>query len=274
VFSDLFVSWRAHQAILPEKLKATRNTSRVILPANHKWFPTVFQRLLRELDLKIDNFNKRGSGFILDSVTEFTLVITQLKPLYGSIYIPTPPPIAKKQAVINIKNSDQFCFQWAILSCLYPAKNHPTAFTLTLNIETLNFNRLTFPVNVRDIPKFEKQNPQISVNVISLDSENKAYCVEYLSPERYRDHHVNCFSYTTLTRDTTCGSKTFPVSSPAELKTLLVEPVLSATAVSTYFHHSESWIPTFQMPSSFPTTTSLSRSTDPRRVQIKISRPR
>ena len=44
---------------------------------------------------------------------------------------------------------------------------------------------------MKDIPKFEKQNPEISVNVISLDPENKGFCMEYLSPERQRNHHVN-----------------------------------------------------------------------------------
>jgi len=95
--------------------------------------------------------------------------------------------------VINVKNkSDQFCFQWAILSCLYPAKNHPYRVSNYYQYRTtLNFDGIAFPVQVKDIPKFEKMNPEMSVNVISLDPENKGYCVEYLSPERYRRHHVN-----------------------------------------------------------------------------------
>ena len=119
--------------------------------------------------------------------------ITQFTPLSGSSYIPTPSSIAKKQAVINVQNADQFCFQWAILSCLYPANNHHTnsVYSYTKYRDTLNFDGITFPVKVKDISKFEKQNPQISVNVISLDSENKGYCIEYLSPERYRQHDVN-----------------------------------------------------------------------------------
>ena len=196
VFSDRFASWRAHRVILPEKLKATRNTSRVISPVNHKWFPTVTILTSNDFCVNwfglVDNFNKRGSGFVLDGVIEFTLVITQFNPLSGSSYIPTPPSIAKKKAVSNIKNADQFCFQWAILSCLYPPKNNPCRVSNYHQYHTtLNFEDISFPVKVQDIPKFEKINPEISVNVISLDPENKGYCVEYLSPERYRNHHVN-----------------------------------------------------------------------------------
>ena len=54
-------------------------------------------QLRSELDLAVENFNKRGSGFILENVTDFTLVITQYRPLSGSSYIPTPPSIVKKK---------------------------------------------------------------------------------------------------------------------------------------------------------------------------------
>jgi len=46
-------------------------------------------------------------------------------------------------------------------------------------------------VQTKDIPKFEKQNPTISVNVNFLHPENDGYCVEYISSEANREHHVN-----------------------------------------------------------------------------------
>jgi len=72
----------------------------------------------KELEAKIENFNCHGSGFVLDLIYEFTLVITKFRPLAGSSYIQTPPAIAKKCAVVNVKNNDQRCFEYAILSCL------------------------------------------------------------------------------------------------------------------------------------------------------------
>ena len=82
----------------------------------------------------------------------------------------------------------------------YPPKSHPReAYNYTKYKNTLNFEGIPFPVQVKDIPKFEKQNPQISVNVISLDPENKGFCIEYLSPERQRNHHINLL----LLHDTT-----------------------------------------------------------------------
>ena len=56
---------------------------------------------------------------------------------------------------------------------------------------TLNFEGIPFPVQLRDLPKFEAQNPKISVNVISPDPENKSYTIDYVSPHRQRPHHIN-----------------------------------------------------------------------------------
>jgi len=72
-----------------------------------------------------ETFDGRGSGFSLDAVTDFTLVITQYRPLAGSTFIPTPQSIANKKAVINVKSKDNRCFEWSLLSCLYPPKDNP-----------------------------------------------------------------------------------------------------------------------------------------------------
>ncbi len=152
-----------------------------------------FEQLSSDLNLAVLNFNSRGSNFVLDFVTSFTIVITQFRPMSGSTYIKTPSSIAKKQAVINVRNYDNRCFQWSILACLYPSKSsnpcHVSNYRQYDN--TLNFDGISFPVKVNQISKFEKNNPDISVNVISLDSDDKNFCVEYLSKERNRKYHVN-----------------------------------------------------------------------------------
>jgi len=131
-----------------------------------------FDQLLSDLNLAVHDFNARGRNFILDAVTAFRLIITQYRPLAGSTYIPTPPRIVKKIAVINVPTT---CFLWAILSCLYPTQNHSYRVSNYVPYEnSLNFDGITFPVQTRDIPKFEKQNPTISVNVISLDPNTTA----------------------------------------------------------------------------------------------------
>jgi len=46
-------------------------------------------------------------------------------------------------------------------------------------------------MKLEQIPLFEKQNPDISVNVISLDSIKNSFFIDYLSPEKTRRHKVN-----------------------------------------------------------------------------------
>ena len=106
-----------------------------------------FQQLASELDSAVETLNTRGSGFVLDHVTDFTVVIRQYRPLCGFSYMPTPPSIVKKEAVINVKNNDNRCLQWAILSCLYPSKSNPTrVYSYTKYRDMLNFDGISFPV--------------------------------------------------------------------------------------------------------------------------------
>ena len=95
-------------------------------------------------------------------------------------------------AVINVNNPDNCCFEYAILSCLYPSKNNPTRVcSYTKYKNTLNSDNIDFTVPLKQIPRFEKQNSTISINVISLEPESKGYSIDYLSPDRDRKHHVN-----------------------------------------------------------------------------------
>ena len=151
------------------------------------------EQLTSELNAAVENFNSRGSGFVFDRVVQFTIVVSQYRPLSGSTFIPTPPSIERKNAIINVRNSDAHCFEYSILSCLYPSKNRNShrVCSYTKHMGTLNFDGIPFPVSVKDIPKFEKQNPSISVNVTSPDPETHGFSIDYMSAERQRQHHVN-----------------------------------------------------------------------------------
>ena len=146
--------------------------------------------LARELSAQVDNWNSRGSGFVIERILKFTICITKFHPLHGSSYIPTPPQIANKTCTINVRNNDNKCFLWSVLACLYPPSNHAEQlYHYRRYQDTLNVDGLNFTLAIKDIPKFEKLNPTISINVLSLDEGD--FCLEYCSPERQRPHHVN-----------------------------------------------------------------------------------
>ena len=58
-----------------------------------------------------------------------------------------------------------------------PVKDHPEGITRQLEkqTETLNFDGISFPMKLKDIKKFEQQNPQISVNVLGYEGKNFLY---------------------------------------------------------------------------------------------------
>jgi len=80
-----------------------------------------------------------------------------------------------------MKNTDNQCFKWCIARALIPAKREieksPDRITkhLRKQAESLNFKGIEFPMNLQAIDKFERLNPEISVNVFGFDNITKVY---------------------------------------------------------------------------------------------------
>ena len=115
---------------------------------------------------RLETFTKDGSGWKLKRCEFLDLKIAPYQPFRGRSYIKTPAYIPPR-SVISVKNEDNRCFEWAILSVLYPvdSKDHPDRpAKYQAHLGELNFTSISFPVKVTDIPKFEHQNPGLSVN--------------------------------------------------------------------------------------------------------------
>ena len=85
----------------------------------------------------------------------------------GSSYIELSESLAKKKAIVNPKNTDNKCFMWSVTRFLHPAKDHPERIDSKLikASEELNWDGITFPVDLKQIDRFEKQNDSLSINV-------------------------------------------------------------------------------------------------------------
>ena len=69
---------------------------------------------------------------------------------------------------IDVKNEDNRCFEWVILSAIYPVNHgwHPDRTADYRNhLGKLNFDVIDFPIKAADIGRFRRQNINISVNV-------------------------------------------------------------------------------------------------------------
>jgi len=79
-----------------------------------------------------------------------------------------------------------------VLSALHEPKDNKKRVSKCVKYEsTLDMSGINYPVKTKQIPLFEKQNPTISINVLSFEPDTKSFTIEYLSPERSRQRHIN-----------------------------------------------------------------------------------
>ena len=85
--------------------------------------------------------------------------------------------------IINLKNEDNECFKWAVTRALNPIGKNEERITNELREQAklLNWTGLEFPMSVKHIGKFEKQNADKAVNVFGYEVEGKK---EYVYPLR------------------------------------------------------------------------------------------
>ena len=116
---------------------------------------------------RIAKYNKGGSNFIFKQILSLEIHTVQYEPLGGSSYIELPESLANKNAIINLKNTDNKCFMWAVTRALHPAKDNSERIDSKLIKSTENFNwdGITFPVDLKQIDRFEKQNDNLSINI-------------------------------------------------------------------------------------------------------------
>ena len=62
-------------------------------------------------------YTSGGSGWIFQSIENLEIKVDRFNPLRGEGYIDLPTAIKTKKAVINVKNKDNRCFEYAI--CLH-----------------------------------------------------------------------------------------------------------------------------------------------------------
>ena len=102
------------------------------------------------------------------------LHFVKYEPLKGGTWMPLPKEIEKKKAVVNPKNEDDFCFKYCLSLAYEMPKKRAERITKRVirNTKRFKWDGLEFPLQVKDISKFEKLTPGISVNVFGYEKPN------------------------------------------------------------------------------------------------------
>ena len=124
---------------------------------------TMTERILE----KMATFQSLGSGWRLYNIINIELHTVSYIPLRGETWIALPKELTNKNAIINMQNKDNKCFLWCVLRALNPCEKNPQRIDKKLKEKenTLNMDGIEYPVSLKDIDKFEKQNPTISTTV-------------------------------------------------------------------------------------------------------------
>ena len=127
--------------------------------------------ILERIANLINGSSGGGSDWAFYKVIKLELHTVSYRPLRGYTWIPLTKELADKKAIINMKNKDNKCFLWCVLRALNPKDDHAERVDKELmeKENTLNMEGIEYPVSLKDINKFEKQNPSISITVLGYE---------------------------------------------------------------------------------------------------------
>ena len=138
------------------------------------------------IDAQIEKWTKEDSGWVVTRVLCLYVNIAKYQPLKGSSYMELPDTLKSKKAIINVKNDDQKCLMWSLLSARHPVKKNAQRVTKYKDHEKeLNFAGKEFPTPLNQIPNVEHQN-NLSINVFGY-SESAGIHPLYLTKDLTSD---------------------------------------------------------------------------------------
>lgn len=162
--------------------------------------------LIKSVDLKtkMSEFQERDSGWALHQISNLNININKHSIIRGSSFITLPYKLMKLNACLNIKNNDIYCFKWCVIAALRSPNNRKKpslcssydildieSSIISLDEDVLDFTNLNFPLDLKDITKFESQNPGLSINVFGYDSNGDQIVGPYRTCEKMRRKHIS-----------------------------------------------------------------------------------
>ena len=144
------------------------------------------QKAFSDIEKRIEKWTRESSGWTVTKVLNVYLDFARYTPLKGSSYLDLPDKLKSKKAIINVKNNDQKCLMWALLSALHPVGSNPHRVSKYKQYENeLNFAGVGFPTPLSQMPKVEQLN-NLAINVFGYSKQAGIHPL-YLSKDHTRD---------------------------------------------------------------------------------------
>ena len=133
-----------------------------------------YEEFMGRIRGEIENWSLQGSGWEIESIELAYVNVAKYQPLRGGTYLPLPADLAKKKAIINVKNKDNECLKWALRAALFPpqdGKNPQRPSRYPVKNDGINYKGIDFPTPVKQIDKLEKQNGKLAINVFGWEND-------------------------------------------------------------------------------------------------------
>ena len=155
---------------------------RIILTGND--FEEYIDNLKSEFS-SIVEMQQKESQWIFIKIISSDIFLYNVTDERAKSYIKSP---FSSQSILNIQNNDNNCFLYSILAYFYyniekEHRTRPSTYKKYINFgnqtaelpdkKTLNFKGIEFPFKYTDIPKFEKLNQFLTVNVFGIKESTK-----------------------------------------------------------------------------------------------------
>ena len=132
-----------------------------------------YQEFMERIKGEIENWSLQGSGWEIDSIMTAYVNVAKYQPLHGGTYLPLPAKLAKKKAIINVKNRDNQCLKWALRAALFPPQDgiHAERTSKYPVNDGINYEGIDFPTPLKQLDKLKKQNPNLAINVFGWEKD-------------------------------------------------------------------------------------------------------
>lgn len=163
------------------------------------------KNIIDTIEQRIEDFEQVGSGWTLHRICEIEMNANQYDVLRGASYMKLPNFLMNKKAIINIDNTDEYCFKWAVLAARFPQRNGQRHQLYRQHEHQLDFSGLEFPVRMEDINMFEKKNPSISINVYMYNDDKESIYPVRLTNGPSKEYHIHLLLLSEVTEGAVAG---------------------------------------------------------------------
>ena len=144
-----------------------------------KLFMSILQKYQDNLQNKM-----KGSDFIFNGINCLYYDLNRITISKGGSYIESPKWLKDKKCVVNQKNNDSKCFQYAATLALNLNnidRNPQRTAKIKPFINNYKWNDINFPATKKDWNKFEVNNKNIALNILYVPYNTKKIEIAYKS---------------------------------------------------------------------------------------------